>query len=68
MWQTARINEKLPIKLSVHDEAVTIVKDDVLTEARAYMEECLSMAPKWCRDVIPVACETGVGKSYGDAK
>jgi len=68
MWQTARINQKLPIKLSVHDEAVTVVPDDELTEARAYMEECLSMAPPWCRAVIPVACETGVGRSYGDAK
>ena len=68
MWQTARINEKLPIKLSVHDEAVTIVKNELLTESREYMEECLSMAPKWCRNIIPVACETGVGKSYGDAK
>lgn len=68
MWQTARINQKLPIKLSVHDEAVAIVRDELLTESRAYMEECLSMAPQWCRSVIPVACETGVGKSYGYAK
>jgi hypothetical protein len=68
MWQTARINERLPIKLSVHDEAVTIVNSAMIDEARAYMEECLSMAPKWCRDIIPVACETGVGRSYGDAK
>ena len=68
MWQTARINQKLPIKLSVHDEAVAIVRDELLTESRAYMEECLGMAPPWCRSVIPVACETGVGKSYGDAK
>lgn len=68
MWQTARINQKVPIRLSVHDEAVTIVKDELLTESRAYMEECLGMAPPWCRNVIPVACETGVGSSYGDAK
>lgn len=68
MWQTARINQKLPIKLSVHDEAVTIVRDELVAESLAYMEECLSMAPQWCRGIIPVACETGVGRSYGDAK
>lgn len=68
MWQTARINERHPVKLSVHDEAVTVVRDEIITDARAYMEECLSMAPKWCRDIIPVACETGVGESYGNAK
>jgi DNA polymerase len=67
MWQTARINQRYPVKLSVHDEAVCVVKDDELVEARAYMEECLAMTPKWCRS-IPVACETGIGGSYGDAK
>jgi hypothetical protein len=67
MWQTARINQRYPVKLSVHDEAVCVVKNDELDEARAYMEECLAMTPKWCRS-IPVACETGIGGSYGDAK
>ena len=68
MWQTARINERYPIKLSVHDEAVAVPRTEELTEARAYMEECLSMTPKWCRGILPVACETGVGPSYGAAK
>ena len=67
MWQTARINQRYPVKLSVHDEAVCVVPDDELVEARAYMEECLAMTPKWCRS-IPVSCETGIGGSYGDAK
>lgn len=68
MWQTARINERYPVKLSVHDEAVCVVRKEELDQARAYMEECLAMAPKWCRGLIPVACETGVGPSYGAAK
>jgi hypothetical protein len=68
MWQTARINERYPVKLSVHDEAVIVVPDDEVTDAKAYMEECLSLAPKWCRDVLPVACEVGIGPSYGQAK
>ena len=68
MWQTARINERYPVKLSVHDEAVTVVPKSLVTEARGYMEECLSLAPKWCRDVLPVSCEVGEGPSYGDAK
>lgn len=68
MWQTARLNERYPVALSVHDEAVCVVKNSEVDAARAYMEECLSMAPPWCRDDIPLACETGVGQSYGDAK
>lgn len=68
MWQTARIHRKYPVKLSVHDEAVCIVPDDQLVEARAYMEECLNLTPPWCRGFIPVDCETEVGASYGEAK
>jgi hypothetical protein len=68
MWQTARINRRFPVKLSVHDEAVTLPRIEELADARAYMEECLNMAPSWCRGVVPVACETGVGDSYSSAK
>ena len=68
MWQTARINHKFPVALSVHDEAVCVVSNDLLNDARAYMEECLSLAPLWCRKDLPVACETGAGVSYGEAK
>lgn len=68
MWQTARINERYPVKLSVHDEAVTVPHKDQLDDAIAYMTECLSMAPKWCRHILPVACEVGHGDSYGSAK
>jgi DNA polymerase len=68
MWQTARINQRYPVVLSVHDEAVCVVPDDELTEAKLYMEECLSLTPAWCRGHIPVACEVDSGQSYGDAK
>lgn len=68
MWQSARINQRYPVVLSVHDEAVTVVPEHELTEAQAYMEECLDMTPPWCRGAIPVACETEIGDSYGDAK
>ena len=68
MWQTARINARYPVKLSVHDEAVVVVPTEDVPTAQAYMEECLSMAPKWCRDVLPVACEVSSGPSYGDCK
>ena len=68
MWQTARFNQRYPVALSVHDEVVAVVKNQDLDEARAYLEECLSLAPPWCRGVIPLACDTGVGQSYGMAK
>lgn len=68
MWQTARVNERYPVRLSVHDEAVMVVPNEELDEAKRYVEECFTLTPKWCRGYIPVACEYEVGRSYGDAK
>lgn len=68
MWQTARVNERYPVCLSVHDEAVMVVPDEELDEAKRYVEECFTLTPKWCRGYIPVACEYEIGRSYGDAK
>lgn len=68
MWQTARIHQKYPVKLSVHDEAVCIVPDSEVEGCVAWMEECLSTTPKWCQNKLPVVGEVEVGKSYGEAK
>jgi hypothetical protein len=68
LWQTARVNERFPVALSVHDEIVCVVPDEQVTDCVAYMTESLSLAPKWCRESIPLACEVGVGESYGLAK
>ena len=68
MWQTARINHLYPVRLSVHDEAVCVPRDDEVVAARLHMEESLRLTPKWCRGHIPVDCETEIGPSYGDAK
>jgi len=68
MWQTARIHQKYPVRLSVHDEAVCVVPDSSVNKARLYMEDCMNLTPQWCRGIIPVACETGVGETYASAK
>ena len=68
MWQTARYAQKYKVACTVHDEILSVVREEEVEEARKYMEECLSLAPPWCRGHIPLACETGVGDSYGVAK
>ena len=68
MWQTARINHLYPVQLTVHDEAVCVVRDEEIADARRHMEESLRLTPKWCRGFIPVDCETEIGRSYGEAK
>jgi DNA polymerase len=66
MWQTVRLNEQYPVALSMHDEAVFIAADEDVEEAVAYATECFSMPPPWCGNLIPLACEVGVGQSYGE--
>jgi DNA polymerase len=68
MWQTTRIHRRFPVALSVHDEAVCVVRDDEVQECIDHATECLSTAPPWCRGNIPLACEIGHGATYGDAK
>jgi len=52
--------------LTVHDSIITCVPDEELDEAQAYMEECMRQTPDWA-DGLPITCESGTGKSYGDA-
>jgi hypothetical protein len=68
MWQTARINTRYPVKLSVHDEAACVCRKEDTPAVKAWMEECLSLAPAWCRKELPVACEVGVGPNYMESK
>jgi hypothetical protein len=68
MWQTARINRRYPVKLSVHDEAVCVVPQADAEACKAYMLECLTLAPEWCRKWLPVAGEVGIGRNYAAAK
>lgn len=67
MWQTARINRRYRVVLSVHDEAVCVVKESEAEACKAYMEECLTVSPPWCK-TLPLACEVEIGRSYGEAK
>lgn len=68
MWQTAEVNKLYSVALSVHDEVVVVVPERKVSDAVEYIKHCLSTAPDWCGGLIPLACEVGVGDSYGDAK
>lgn len=68
MWQLARVSQRFPVALTVHDEIVCVVPDGQAEECAAYMLESLRRAPAWCRGVIPLNGEVGIGKSYAEAK
>jgi DNA polymerase I-like protein with 3'-5' exonuclease and polymerase domains len=53
--------------LTVHDSIITCVSDEELDEARAYMEWCMRQTPDWANG-LPITCESGTGKSYGECE
>ncbi len=66
--QAMRLRKRgLPGVMQVHDELVFVVKESEADAARLVIAEEMSKSPVWWPN-LPVACETGVGATYGDAK
>ena len=63
--QMLRIAKKYRPVLTVHDAIACIAPKEEADEAMAYVMECMSWTPDWARG-LPVACEAGYGRSYGD--
>lgn len=63
--QMLRIAKRYRVVLTVHDAVACIAPESEAKEAQRYVEECMSWNPKWAVG-LPLACESGVGKSYGD--
>ena len=63
--QMIRIAKKYDVVLTVHDAIACIVKEEQVKEAQAYVEECMRWTPDWAEG-LPVNCESGYGRSYGD--
>jgi len=68
MWQLARVARKYKVVLTVHDEIVCVVPIGEAEKCAAYVLECLHMSPPWCRGLIPLAGEVGIGSTYAEAK
>ena len=63
--QMLRINKKYPVVMTVHDAIACVVPEREAHEAQAFVEECMRWVPEWAAG-LPVNCESGLGKSYGD--
>jgi DNA polymerase len=63
--QMIKIAKRYDVVLTVHDAIACVVKDEEVKEAQAYIEECMKWTPEWANG-LPVSCESGYGKSYGD--
>jgi DNA polymerase I-like protein with 3'-5' exonuclease and polymerase domains len=63
--QMLRVSKRYKVVLTVHDAVAIIAKKEEAAEAQAYLEECMSWNPAWAVG-LPLACESGMGASYGD--
>jgi DNA polymerase len=63
--QMLRIAKRYRVALTVHDAVMAVVKQEEKNEAMLYIDECMKWRPKWAQE-LPLACELGVGQSYGD--
>ena len=65
--QMLGISAKYKIVLTVHDSLVVCVKEDEAQEARTYIEDCMRTVPTWAHG-LPLDCESGVARAYGDCE
>ena len=65
--QMLQIAKRYRVVLTVHDSIVACVRDEEVAEAQAYVEQCMRWTPDWAEG-LPINCESGTGKSYGDCE
>ena len=63
--QMVQIAKRYRVVLTVHDAIASVVREEEVDEARAYIETCMRTAPAWAKG-LPLNCESGVGESYGE--
>ena len=72
--QMLEISKKYRVVLTVHDSIVCCIRDEEVEDAQKYIEECMRTAPTWARAIsrhpstLPIDCESGIGKNYGDCE
>jgi len=64
--QMVAIGKQYHVVFQVHDEIIVTALDAEATVAQAALEKVMFTPPTWAPD-LPVACESGFAKNYGDA-
>ena len=65
--QMLQIAKKYKVVLTVHDSIACCVKDEEVEEAQEFIENRMRWTPDWAKG-LPIDCESGTGKSYGDCE
>jgi DNA polymerase I-like protein with 3'-5' exonuclease and polymerase domains len=63
--QLTKIAKKHRVVLTVHDSIVACVPEEQAEDAQDYVEQCMRWTPEWAAG-LPVNCESGIGRSYGE--
>jgi DNA polymerase I-like protein with 3'-5' exonuclease and polymerase domains len=63
--QMTVIGQKYHVAFQVHDEIIIVAPEATGLEAQQELERVMSTAPSWAPD-LPVACESGMAKNYGE--
>ena len=62
--QMLAVAKKLRVAMTVHDAVGAVAPEAEAKEARAYVEQCMRIRPKWAAE-LPLNCESKMGASYG---
>jgi DNA polymerase len=62
--QMLMIARRYKVAMTVHDSVVVVAPQEEANEARAFVEQCMRIRPKWAA-ALPLNCESKMGPSYG---
>lgn len=63
--QMLLIAKKYKVVMTVHDAIACVVPEEEASRAVEFVEMCMRIRPDWALE-LPLNCESGHGKSYGD--
>jgi DNA polymerase len=63
--QMLLIAKKYKVVMTVHDAIACVVPEQEAATAVEFVEMCMRIRPDWALE-LPLTCESGHGKSYGD--
>ena len=63
--QMLMVAKKYRVVMTVHDAIACIAPEAEAETAKEYVELCMRLRPSWAIE-LPLNCEAGYGKSYGD--
>ena len=65
--QMVEIGKHYQVLFQVHDEIIVCQMQENKSDTQQHVETIMSTSPRWAQG-LPVACESGVGFNYGEAK